>query len=95
MERIICLICFIFALAFVSLAQTAPCPKISVIGPSDFSKIGGYMTFTVNLSGGNFDKISYNWVVDKGGNYYLASADGNSNELTPIFSQNLSKIEPF
>lgn len=42
------------------------CPTISVKGPSQITPIDDSMTFTANISGGSFDKVSYEWIASNG-----------------------------
>lgn len=55
----------IFAFAFSVSAQN-DCPTISVIAPNNITPIGESMIFTAYLSGGSYDKISYEWTISSG-----------------------------
>lgn len=49
-----------------SIFAQSNCPTISVTSPSGIIPIGDSMTFTANLSGGSYDKISYEWIISSG-----------------------------
>lgn len=49
-----------------SAAAQSPCPTIAVTGPSNLTLIGDSMTFTAKVEGIEFEKIKFEWTVDKG-----------------------------
>jgi hypothetical protein len=60
---------FILAFSFIAIGQTqnnSDCPVISITGPESVVQTGETMTFTVNVSGIDSDKIEYQWSVNKG-----------------------------
>ncbi|MDQ3798002.1 MAG: Ig-like domain-containing protein [Acidobacteriota bacterium] len=42
------------------------CPTVSISGPTSVVEPGAPMTFTVNVSGGTAENITYNWTVSAG-----------------------------
>lgn len=62
-------IAFLFlTLSPLSFGQNLNCPKISVTGPLAAVQSGETMTFTANMDASDidFDKITFQWSVDKG-----------------------------
>ncbi len=69
MKRIIYSAIFILTFCFFAFGQTQNnpnCPEIKITGPSAVVQPGETMTFTVNVSDVDSDKIEYQWSVDKG-----------------------------
>lgn len=50
----------------VTPVQPCVCPTVNISGPSGVTKPGDTMTFTVNVSGGTAENITYTWEVSAG-----------------------------
>lgn len=59
----------------LSVIAQSPCPTISVTGPTSPTPIGDSMTFTAKIEGIEFEKIKFEWTVDKG---TITSGQGTS-----------------
>lgn len=69
MKKAIFTAIFILTFCIFSFGQTQNnpnCPEIKVTGPSSVTSPGETMTFMVNVSDVDLDKIEYQWSVDKG-----------------------------
>lgn len=66
MREILTASIFVLTFCVYTFAQNSNCPTISVTGPSSVVQPGETMTFTVNVSDVDLDKIEYQWSVDKG-----------------------------
>ncbi|NJM53020.1 MAG: hypothetical protein HC846_06250 [Blastocatellia bacterium] len=65
MKKLVCISILIAGSVLSALAQSS-CPTIFVTGSSSLTPIGDSITFTAKVEGIEFEKIKFEWTVDKG-----------------------------